>query len=85
MKFFRTERFKKDYKHLPIEVRQKLGSSLEKFLSNPRHPSLHVKKMEGTESIWEMRLSDNYRITFEMIPEGILLRRVRTHNVLRQP
>ncbi len=85
MEFFRTQRFKKDFKHLPVEIQERVGKTLERFMSDARHPSLHMKKMEGAPDIWELRVSDNYRITFQFVQEGVLLRRVGTHNVLRQP
>ena len=85
MQLFRTERFKKDFKRLPTEIQERAGKVLELFVSNSRHPSLHVKKMEGAPDIWELRVSDNYRITFQFVQEGVLLRRIGTHNVLRQP
>jgi addiction module RelE/StbE family toxin len=85
MQLLRTERFKKDFKRLSAEIQERTGKALELFVSNPRHPSLNVKKMEGTPDIWELRVSDNYRITFQRVAEGILLRRVGTHNALRQP
>lgn len=85
MQFFWTAPFKKDYKHLPSDVRERTNQTLRRFASDSRHPSLHVKKMESVSDIWEMRVSDNYRITFQFVQEGVLLRRVGTHNVLRQP
>jgi mRNA-degrading endonuclease RelE of RelBE toxin-antitoxin system len=85
MQLLRAERFKKDFKRLPTAIQERTGKALELFLSNSRHPSLHVKKMEGAPSIWELRVSDNYRITFQFVQEGVLLRRVGTHHVLRQP
>lgn len=85
MQLLRTERFKKDFKRLPDEARERVGKTLDRFVSNPRHPSLRVKKMEGAPEIWELRVSDNYRITFQFVQEGMLLRRVGTHDALRQP
>ena len=85
MQLLRTERFRKDFKRLPHEVQERTGKTLELFVSNSRHPSLHVKKMEGAPGIWELRVSDNYRITFQFVQEGVFLRRVGTHNALRQP
>ena len=86
MQLLRTERFKKDFKRVPRDVQERTGKALELFVTNPRHPSLHVKKMEGAPAIWELRVSDNYRITFQRVVEGsVLLRRIGTHNVLRQP
>ena len=85
MQFFWTEPFKKDYQHLPLEVREKADQALRRFSANSRHPSLHVKKMEAAKDIWEIRVTDNYRITFQFVREGVLLRHVGTHNILRQP
>ena len=85
MEFFRTERFKKDFKHLPNEIQNKLPLILERFLTDWRHPSLGVKKMEGCEKIWELRITRNYRVTFQFSEGNILLRRTGTHNILRHP
>ncbi len=85
MRLLRTEHFKKDFKRLPREVQEKLPGVLEKFIENQRHPSLHTKKMQGVDSIWEMRLSNSYRLTFELSDEAILLRRIGTHDILRNP
>ena len=85
MQLLRAERFKKDFKQLPAEIQRRVAKTLELFLANSRHPSLHVKKMEGAPDIWELRVTDNYRMTFQFVHEGALLRRVGTHHVLRQP
>ncbi len=85
MQFLRTERFKKDFKRLPSDVQDRVGKALELFASNTRHPSLQMKKMEGAPDIWELRVSGNYRITFQFVPDAVLLRRIGTHNILRQP
>ena len=85
MQLFRAERFKKDFQHLPHEIQQKVPDVLERFVSNPRHPSLHTKKLEGVHDVWELRVTQSCRITFQFIQEGILLRRIGTHDVLRQP
>ena len=85
MRFYWTKHFKKDYKHLPLEVRERTQVALKHFVADSRHPGLQVKKMEGVDDIWEIRVTDNYRITFQFVEGGALLRRVGTHNVLRRP
>ena len=85
MRILRTERFRKDFRRLPEEIQVRLGKALELLVSDPRHRSLRVKKMEGTPDLWELRVSDNYGVTFQYEPEGVLLRRVGTHDVLRRP
>ena len=84
MEIYRTGRFKKDFKGLPSNVQEQAAKTLEMFLANSRYPALRIKKMEGAPGIWEMRVSDNYRITFQFVDEGILLRRIGSHNILRQ-
>jgi mRNA-degrading endonuclease RelE of RelBE toxin-antitoxin system len=85
MPLFRTERFKKDFQRLPAEIQGRVEKALELFLSDQRHPSLRVRKMEGAPDVWELRVSDSYRITFQFVAEGVLLRRIGTHNILRRP
>ena len=84
MEFKRTERFRKDFRKLPGQVQDRAIHALEQYESDRDHPSLHVKKMEGAPGIWEMRVSDNYRITFQTEDGGILLRRIGTHDILRR-
>ena len=85
MQLLRTERFKKDFRALPSDLQNRTEKALMLFMANRRHPSLQVKKMEGTQDIWELRVTDNYRITLQFVQEGALLRRIGSHNVLRQP
>jgi len=81
MQFFFTESFKKDYQILPIEVRRALDKVLKFLIVNPRHSSLHVKKLPGT-SIWYARITRAYRFTFQYWETLIVLRRVGTHDIL---
>lgn len=53
--------------------------------SNLTHPSLQVKKIQGTETIWEARIDLAHRFTFEKIEGGIRLRVIGKHNVLDRP
>ncbi len=85
MHLLRTERFKKDFRHLPPDVQARAIQTLERFASTPRHPSLHTKKMEGVPGIWELRVTDNYRVTLQWVQGAALLRRIGTHTILRHP
>jgi mRNA interferase RelE/StbE len=87
LKLSRTERFKKSVLDLDQGTRNKLHKKLEILVSNPRHPSLGVKKIKGTKSIFEARVDDHYRLTFEYGETGeIILRVVGPHNsALKRP
>ncbi len=81
----RSEPFKRAYRKLPSDLQERVKKALLLFAVDPRHPSLVNKKMEGAEGVWEIRVTQSYRITYEKIPGGIFLRRVGTHDILRHP
>ena len=87
LRLTRTERFKKSVLDLDQQTREKLRKQLEILISNPRHPSLGVKKIKGTKSIFEARVDDQYRFTFEYGEKNeIVLRVVGPHNsALKKP
>lgn len=59
---------------------------LKNFANDFRHPSLHTKKIKGSEGIWEARVDISYRLTFEIIEDTIFLRVVGNHDeVLKSP
>lgn len=65
MKYRRSVRFKKAIKELPNPIKEKVTKTFALFRENPQHPSLGVKKMKKHQSIWEGRIDDFYRFTFE--------------------
>ena len=81
LKLVRTERFKKSVLELDRRTRLKLKKQLGFLLKNPQHTSLRVKKIKGTKSIFEARVDDYHRFTFEYGAKGeIILRVVGAHN-----
>ena len=64
MIYRRTDRFKKAYQRLPEQIRQKVGKAFGLFQSDPAHPSLGVKRIQGHTGIWEGRIDRQYRFTF---------------------
>ena len=86
MIFERTSRFKRAAKKLTAQDRGRLATALLRYEENPTHPSLGVKRIQGTRDIWEGRASDSVRFTFEKIDGGILLRNVGRHDAtLKRP
>ncbi|MBI5527847.1 MAG: hypothetical protein HY897_16070 [Deltaproteobacteria bacterium] len=82
MKLCFAERFHRDYQHLPRPIQDAVDRQLEQLLSNPRHPSLHFKRMQGTAKYWEVRVTRKYRIVLEVLEDTYLLYRVGTHDIL---
>jgi mRNA-degrading endonuclease RelE of RelBE toxin-antitoxin system len=63
----RIGQFKRAYDQLPKEIQEKVIKAFELFKENSRHPSLVVKKVKGTNDIWEGRIDRFYRFTFQYI------------------
>ena len=80
-----TPGFAKLLKRLPATVRQLVREKLNLYVQDPSHPSLRVKRLKGTRDVWEMSITMNYRLTFEIQGERMILRRIGTHDVLRSP
>jgi len=82
----RTARFKRAYRKLTLENRERAGKAIRLLLENPRHPGLWVKRVKGTRAIWEARVSRSCRLTFEIHGETYLLRNIGEHDdVLGKP
>jgi len=81
-----TERFRKSALELDPETREKLKKQLGLLASDPRHPSLRVKKIKGTGSVFEARVDRVHRFTFEFGEREIVLRVVGPHDpTLKNP
>lgn len=77
----RTDRFKKAFLNLEDKTIQKrVLKALLLLDSNPQHPSLQIKRIQGTEGIWEARVTDKYRMTFEIKEGKYFLRNVDNHD-----
>lgn len=86
MNFLETSRFKRAYKSLPEEAKERVKASLRMLAVNPKYPSLNVKKIKGTRDIWEARAGLDYRITFQIVRDYFILRNVGHHDpVLKNP
>ena len=81
MIFERTERFKKAFKKLPKEIQSITEEKFELMRGNPQHPSLRIKKMSGTNDIWEGSITHKYRFTFHIIGDIYLLRNIGPHDI----
>ncbi len=86
MRLHRTDRFKEAYRDLPSSERKRVKKALRLLATNWRHPSLRVKKIQGTAGIWEARVSRSCRLTFELEGDVCLLRNVGEHDkTLKNP
>ena len=78
----RTDAFLRDYRTLPVAIRERVDKQLLLLFENFRHPSLRLKKLKGTDR-FEIRISQGYRLTLRLDQGVMELRRVGTHDILR--
>ena len=83
MKIRLSNSFPKDYNNLDPEIRSRADKQLGFLIDNPRHPSLRLKKLKGTDK-FEIRITEGYRLTFRYDGDTLELRRIGTHDLLRQ-
>jgi mRNA-degrading endonuclease RelE of RelBE toxin-antitoxin system len=86
MKIARTARFKKAWKLLSERDKKSARKAIENLATNVNYPSLRVKKIKGTDKLWEARASRSLRITFEIDMKTIVMRNIGHHDqTLKQP
>src|SRR5271168_3808505 len=59
MKSSTTPRFRQMFAALPFEVQARTRKAHRLWRENPRHPSLHFKKVG---KVWSARVDDNFRV-----------------------
>ncbi len=86
MLFERSERFKRAYRKLETADRELVKKALRQLAEDRSHPGLRLKRMQGTNGIWEIRAGHDIRITLEFVDEVTVLRNVGHHDeTLRRP
>ena len=79
-----SRRFKKEYNNLPKEIQKAFDEKLSLFLKQMSHPSLRVKRIQGTKNRWEGSVTMRYRFTSKFIKERVLFRAIGTHDILKR-
>ena len=68
MKHWASSRFWALYEALPSGVRTVADKNFELLKTDPRHASLHFKRIG---KIWSVRVGDRYRALGHDVPDGI--------------
>lgn len=79
----RTDKFKREYKKLPEDIKKAFKIQFQKFINHPYaefHPSLRIKRIQGTSNIFEMTITMGIRMTWQYTDDGILLRNIGKHD-----
>ncbi len=78
------ESFRVGYSRLPKHIQRQVDKALKLLQENPHHPSLHTKRIKGTQHVWEARVTLAYRLTFNWQSDLVILRRVGMHDILKK-
>jgi hypothetical protein len=73
LKHYASSKFWALYDALPPDVRALADKSYELLRTNPRHPSLHFKRIG---KLWSVRAGIHHRALGTPVPDGIMLRKV---------
>ena len=71
-----TRRFLKSFARLPAAVQGKIKKQIALLAEDPLHPSLQSKPIQGAPGIYEARVDNDYRMTYERDAEDLLMLRV---------
>ena len=74
-----AERFLEKLEFLPKQTQEKFWKQLGFLLADLRHPSLHAKKYDEAQNIWQARVDRNYRLYFLIEKDSYILLDIRSH------
>ena len=79
-----TERFQKHYKYLTKIEKKQFKNKLALFSENPMHPSLRVKRIQGTSDLFEFSVNMDIRVIWVYEGESLVaLVDIGHHDILR--
>ncbi len=70
MRHFKDAKFRPHYDALPAEIRALADKNFELLKKNPKHPSLHFKRIR--DDLWSARVGSKYRALATPVDEGFL-------------
>jgi len=77
-----SQTFKKSYNHLPGDIQKAFNQKLQLLLQDISHPSLRIKRIQGTRNRWEESVTMKYRFTFQWDGSTLIFRTIGTHDIL---
>ena len=79
MKHFFEKGFAKKLYLLPEQTQKKFWQKLKFLLIDMRHPSLHSKKYDEANNVWQARVDKSYRFYFLIESDRYILLDIRSH------
>lgn len=75
-----TARFVEAHRRLDSTTRASADKAIRLLASDPRHPSLHLKKVRSRNGIWEVRIDHGHRMTLAIEKDCFVMRNVGKHD-----
>jgi plasmid maintenance system killer protein len=64
MKWQHTRRSRRDYQEAPTEIKKAFDKQAGLLAFDLHHPSLHAKKFDESEDLWQARVNGDWRFYF---------------------
>ncbi|KJS01292.1 MAG: hypothetical protein VR68_05555 [Peptococcaceae bacterium BRH_c4a] len=80
-----STKFARAYRKLDQQTRSQVDNTLQLLVNTTKHPSLRLKRVQGTKDIWEISVNMSVRITLRFSENIIKLRNVGTHDQVFKP
>lgn len=69
-KFRSTRKFDRQFKALDEKTARQAAKAMGFFIQDPAHPSLRLKKIQGTDVFYEIRVNVSVRIVVEIVNQN---------------
>lgn len=79
MRLVFSKRFDRSLRDAPQAVQRAFWKQSELLLLSPRHPSLRAKKFEGADTLWQARVTRDWRFYFTVDRDSYNLIDITAH------
>lgn len=79
MKTVFTEPFLNNFAELSETTKRKFRKQLGFLLQDIRYPSLHAKKYDEKQGVWQARVDDNFRFYFQIKKDTYFILNIIKH------
>jgi len=85
MVIYPTSKFRKSFKKLPKQIKEKADIKDKIFRENPFNPILDTHKLKGRfKNYWSYSVDENYRILFRFVDKDkVIYFNIGTHEIYK--
>ena len=69
MRWQHSNRSKQDYNDAPLNIQKAFDKQARVLAENLRHPSIHAKKIDETNEVWQGRVNQDWRFYFKIVED----------------